>query len=525
MKYKIPILIMIANLFNSPTYAQIIEDTERPGFVKDSYIITFKPPGKGKSPVVLPPKSKGKRGSVPFGEHSSGQDKAALTAQLKLQGKIVSILEAMNAIHVHMSKEEADKFRYDSKVYSVHQGRLVTTAEVASSWALDRMDNDGSYLNSTYNPSSNIGAGRTIWVLDTGIAYDNATVRSAFKEGNNPSRLFIYDLTSPYATSPPANLSADNYTYLESIGFGLPSSHPSASHGTVVAVAAAGKVNGISYGVATGATVYSVKIATTAPSGGNQNPSLVPVFSDSNTEIAVFNWFGTYGTPGHIVNWSRGVFDESCGFSGTTTGGNIIDPLLESAIIAAHNNGIIIVVAAHNDGCEDNNVLDPNDGHTPTRLGRLDGVLVVGGTSSTGFPNTDELFETTNRRSRTGVDISVFAPAIGVATLDTNGNTIYGQGTSMATAITSGMLAAACSALEQSNPGVYCDVMPPQLQTNNGQPDFSPSSYNGHHPLYQLVRTVGEQDTVRHNGNRVLGYQSIVDTQRQTSRFLDKSTW
>ena len=168
-------------------------------------------------------------------------------------------------------------------------------------------------------------------------------------------------------------------------------------------------------------------------------------------------------------------------------------------------------------------------------LGRYDGFFVVGGTSSVGLgtaqvPGVDELFETESgtRRSRTGVDISVFAPARDVATLDMYGSEKRGTGTSMATALMSGMLAAACSGLEQSYPGVYCDVIPPQLKFQlDGQGEYEPnfSYYDGPHPLYEAIRAVGEQDTVRHNGNRVWGYQSFGNSQRQTSRFLNKATW
>jgi len=481
---KLPILaatittIFFCSMFSAQ--AEIVEDPDRPGFVKDSYIIKFKKPKKGEQPIVLPAKSKDKRGKVKFGKHSSGQDKEKLAKKLNLKGKIHRFLEAKNAIHVKMDKQEAKRWRKDERVEEVHQGRIIINAGLLNGgastentgwWALDRLDSpapnstsgcsfDSVYADeyiTPYNPnwilgclygSDYDGTGRTIYIFDTGIADDIPAIKQQFITPNGENRLEKLDLTSTFGTPehglPPKD-SNNNYI-------------PAGRHGTGVAMLAAGK----DYGTAKGAKVYSVKVGTHALTHSNLLPqNLIDqidefeqtegpyqyIASDSNAETFAFQWLAEYGNPGDIVNWSRGIFDPTC-LPPIGDAVSTIDTILEEAMIDARKQGILIVAAAHNDGCN-------TEGHTPVRLGRKDVVFVVGGTMRDGLEQNKDLLLNVAagsagwRRSRTGIDVSVYAPAYQIRSRNVEGEVSEGgAGTSLATALVSGLFATACQYLE-----------------------------------------------------------------------------
>jgi hypothetical protein len=296
--------------------------------VKDFYIVTFKPPAEGEARMVWPA-DPSKRGNVPFLASTSGQSTNDLVAKLQLEGEIVGILEATNAIYVKMSAEEVNRLEQDPRVLRITQS-LITTAATQNDpgWALDRLDEATPFLDNSYNYSPYDGSGRTIWVLDTGLS-------------NHPKVL---------------NEFAGRATWLDVYGGDGVDLN---GHGTWVAAAAAGN----SYGVAKAAHVISVKITL-----GSSTESATGV------ESLVIDWLAVNAPAGTIVNWSRGIRDETHNCSGNPSGQ--IDLALEAAIKAAHDAGIIVVVAAHNDGC---NTAD----FSPTRIPEA---FVVGATTKNGIP-------------------------------------------------------------------------------------------------------------------------------------------
>jgi len=83
--------------------------------IKDSYIVVFKEPLDVKDRIVHPPK-KEKIGKVKFMENTNDQDKDKLAKDLKFKGKILHLLESMNAMYVNMTEEEAQKWERDERV-------------------------------------------------------------------------------------------------------------------------------------------------------------------------------------------------------------------------------------------------------------------------------------------------------------------------------------------------------------------------------------------------------------------------
>lgn len=64
-------------------------------FIEGSYIVTFR--SVPEIPPIIQPPIKDNRNKVPFGEHSTGQNKADLAAELNTTGTVVSIYETINA--------------------------------------------------------------------------------------------------------------------------------------------------------------------------------------------------------------------------------------------------------------------------------------------------------------------------------------------------------------------------------------------------------------------------------------------
>lgn len=92
-------------------------------FIENSYIVTFKKPTDMETPLIYPP-NKMNQGQVPFGEHSSGQSKEQLAAQLGLNGKVLAIYDTINAAHIQMTPDEAHRLSLDERVLSVEQDRV-----------------------------------------------------------------------------------------------------------------------------------------------------------------------------------------------------------------------------------------------------------------------------------------------------------------------------------------------------------------------------------------------------------------
>jgi hypothetical protein len=353
-------------------------------FVKDSYIITFKKPSGTEKPIIDPPNEMN-RGKTPVGMHSTGQSKEKLAAQLNLKGKVVSILETINAVHVNMTADEAQRLSLDPRVLYVQQDMIATAAiQNNPGWALDRLDEVTPLLDNTYNDSPSNGTGRTIYILDSGIALGNATVAAEF--GGRAS--VIWDVNT-------------GGTGNDCFG-----------HGTQVASAAAGNT----YGTAKGATVIAAKITTDCT--GNTSTS---------TSTTLFNWLAANAPRGSIANWSYEFRDTTC--SNPT-----FDTTLENAIRAAHNAGVIVVVAAGNNPCNTAN-------YTPTRIQEA---FVVGATSRNRIASNGQ--DEITSFSRFGWNISTFAPGESVATLNYTGVQTLVNGTSFSAPYVAGLFATACQA-------------------------------------------------------------------------------
>lgn len=356
-------------------------------FVKDSYIVTFKPSkGNFRSPVV-PALSREEllgRAPVPFGETSTGQSREALATELGLRGEVASIFDAINAAHVRVDAVEADRLRKDPRVLRVEQnmrGTTTQTIQVNPGWALDRLDQPLPPLNNQHVFNAN-GTGQTIYILDSGLDLANAAVRNEF--GNRAT--VLWDVNGQAGA--------------DCLG-----------HGTQVASAAAGTTRGI----AKGATLIIAKI-TTGCTGG----------SDTATWALAFNWLAVNAPRGTIANLSSGLQ-----YNNGACAPPAVIQAVEDAIRAAHNAGIIVVVSAGNDGCDTANF-------TPTRIPEA---FVVGATDQTRFAFQQDARTTF---SRFGTNISTFAPGQQVATITFNGQAFNSSGTSFSAPYMAGMFAVGC---------------------------------------------------------------------------------
>lgn len=360
--------------------------------VEGSYIIGFRKPSEflknGEKPIILPPdESKRLSKEIPegilFDEHSSGQDKGELANKLGLRGEIVSILDAISAIHVLMDEVEAKRWEKDPRVEYVQQDQIITgvATQTNPGWGLDRLDEASVLLDNTY-VYTNTGSGRNIYILDSGLNLANSTVASEL--GGRAS--ILWDVNG---------------------GTGMDCN----GHGTFVASIAGGNTKG----VAKGANLVIGKITSDCT-----------INSSSTTSVTAFNWLATYAPKGSIVNWSHAVTKANCSITG-------YDTALENAIKWAHNAGIIVVVAAGNDGCN-------TASYSPSNIPEA---FVVGATSQDLIGSGKDAKWVD---SRIGTNISAFAPGKSVAGLLHTGSTATGNGTSFSAPYIAGIFAIACQA-------------------------------------------------------------------------------
>ncbi len=317
-------------------------------------------------------------------------------------GEVAAIFETINAVHMKMNAKEADRLSRDKRVLSVNQDTMAKTATTQAptyNWGLDRLDSPTPDLNSAYN-YVNTGAGRTIYILDSGLALSNPTVAAEF--GGRAS--IIWDVNN-----------------------GVPYGNDCLGHGTLVAGFAGGNV----WGIAKGATLVIAKVTDGCTIG-----------SQTSTHINAFNWLAANAPKGTIVNWSHGYSTGNCSIPWYYPEAD-----LKAAITAAHDAGVIVVVAAGNDGC---NTAD----YPPTNIPQA---FVVGGTSDMGLylssGRYDARFSVPPYSSRTGSNVSAFAPGQNVRAVDRNGFTPgLNSGTSFAAPYIAGIFAVACQAA-----GTFCN--------------------------------------------------------------------
>ncbi len=360
---------------------------------------------------------------------------------MDLQGQVLAILDTMNAVHVKMSAAEAEKWRQDERVESVEQDMLLTLfgTQTNPGWALDRIDELTPILDNTYTYTNN-GAGRTVYVLDSGLDLRISKVAAEF--GGRAQ--IVWDANYNSGGPIPPDWGADCL-----------------GHGTNVASVIGGKTKGIARGV-------NLKIAKVTRSCtdfflNNDNARL--------SDIAIpLNWIAFNEAAGTIVNLSNGIQlgEGMCGAQ--------FNSILDNAVKNVHNNGKIVVVAAGNDGCNTANF-------SPTYLNQA---FVVGGTMSNRIAQGQDA---KHHLSRTGWNISTFAPGVNVSTLDKNGNPVTGSGTSLSTAIVSGIFAISCQSA-----GSFCNNITTGSQAYNAL------------KVHGVIGTVTEE-----NGSTLIG---------ATSRFI-----
>lgn len=114
------LLIAVLALMLLPALGYSQENRSTDELIANRYFITF----KSSSGLIDPPDPSNK---VPMGQHSSGQSKEELAQILGLNGEILNIFDALNAIYVHMDAEEAERWRQDERVEIVEQDSVVNT--------------------------------------------------------------------------------------------------------------------------------------------------------------------------------------------------------------------------------------------------------------------------------------------------------------------------------------------------------------------------------------------------------------
>lgn len=358
--------------------------------IEGSYMVMFNPPNGAEPPLVVPP-APSERGLDPFADHLPPQAKVALGARLGLRNaEVVKIFRGLNAAHVHMDAEEAARIARDPRVKWVEQdatGTVATTVQFNPGWGLDRLDSATPALNGEFHYDYR-GAGRTVYVLDTGLALSRPLVAAEF-EGRAE---IVYDVNDGDGD--------DCY-----------------NHGTAVA----GIVGGKKYGVAKEVSLKIAKITK----GCSEDFDII-------TTVDVLDRIATHAPRGTIVNWSMYLYSGHCAIP-------YHDTKLTAAIKRAHDQGIIVVVSAGNDGCNTAN-------YSPTEIPES---FVVGATSNTLIPGADAKADF----SRTGWNISTFAPGQAIQAIDRIGFDGPISGTSFAAPYVAGMFAVAC---EQA--GSYCST-------------------------------------------------------------------
>ena len=264
---------------------------------------------------------------------------AALTVSnaMSADGLVVAStqLGAVDFVEVMLTATEAVTWSRFAGVRNIEVNQRVVTAvdqsipapsgsnwTNAGNWGLDRIDQASSMYDSRYYYTST-GAGVDIYIIDTGIR----RTHSEF---------------APAST----RIAAGYYTP------GLGSTDDGCGHGTHVAGIAAGAT----FGVAKAARIIPVRVFP----GGSQ--ATCNAGTTVSAVVAGVNWVASNHVPGNtaVANMSLGATN---GYSA----------LLETAVIALKDDGVLVVVAAGNDG----NYVGGSNYVTPACT---DGTISVGAT-------------------------------------------------------------------------------------------------------------------------------------------------
>lgn len=213
-----------------------VRNPSSPGiqFVEDSYIVIFKAPKAGEEPLIWPPNRAGNVNTapVPFGEHSTGQSKTELAITLGIKGEVVRILETINAAHLHVDAQEANRLTIDDRVSCVEQDTIISIASIEtppSTRSVAQARASGSLTRRTLVADlapSGVDAGQTGHAFVAALLPDNSiyTLGSAgwtAYDPNNPvsfSNGALQALTATLATN--ADLSSLMGTAIY-LGYGL----------------------------------------------------------------------------------------------------------------------------------------------------------------------------------------------------------------------------------------------------------------------------------------------------------------
>lgn len=257
-------------------------------------------------------------------------------------GRVYEVLEGLKGFWGELPDQAIQGLRRNSNIAYIEADVAMPvvgvgdTTQMTSNWRLDRVDQRSLPLDGKYEYSSK-GTGVRIWIIDSGVDRNEPDLAGRIDE----SWYVTYNGKDPYA--------------------------PCNSHGTMVAIVAAGTVNG----VAKGATIHSARVD--ADCDGHLS---------TGAASTAFEFIADYSPRPAVINFSAG---KECGFFGC-------GPTVDDAAKYARSKGVTVVVAAGNDG------RDACD-YAPAHVGEL---LTVGASN-----NYDERFSYSNW----GSCVDLFAPS------------------------------------------------------------------------------------------------------------------
>lgn len=290
---------------------------------------------------------------------------------------------SFNGFKAEMPEAIARLLSLDPRVRYVQQETILQPLAVQSDapWHLDRLDQETGLDDEYRYASNNTGAGVTVYVMDTGVRWSHNEF------GGRAS--FGADYTPDFTGQPPGPIepiAGDDCN----------------GHGTMVAAL----VGGVTFGVAKGVTIKSVKVVACG---------------SGTTGGAIIDAIEEYIIPDHIQREGLSVLNISLGGPGDST--------VDAAVEAAIEEGIVVVVAAGN------NDVDAGD-RTPARV--ADAITVAASNSSDVRASFDY-----PKRSNYGSVVDVFAPGQSVtsAWYSSDSATETDSGTSFAAPIVAGIAA------------------------------------------------------------------------------------